>query len=506
MSKSDYDLCVIGGGINGVGVARDAAGRGLSVLLVESGDLAQGTSSVSTKLIHGGLRYLEFLEFRLVRDSLKERRKLLNIAPHIIWPMDFILPHSAQQRPLWMIRLGLFLYDHLARRGNLQASQLVDFREQEDVGAPLMDAYEQGFCYADCWADDARLVALNALDAAERGADIKTRTKCVGLAEHGGCWSVTLQDQMSDEIAEVRASMVVNAAGPWVRDVIESAAKVDNSAVPHVRLVKGSHIIIDRAYEGEHAYILQQDDKRIVFAIPYERDYTLVGTTEEVFEGDLYDVRASDDEINYLCAAFSKHFKQKIARKDVLWTYSGVRPLFDDGEAEARKGTRDFVLYPHREVSLPMISIFGGKLTTYRIVAEQVVNQLLHLDSRYSNPWTDEEALPGGDIADGDFETFFAQQIALYKWMPEDILYRYARSYGTRMKRFLDGAKSKKDLGRHFGDGLYEAEILYLVHYEWARTSEDILFRRTKMGLHVSEKTIEKLEKALPKIVKEVGR
>jgi glycerol-3-phosphate dehydrogenase len=502
MANAEYDLCVIGGGVNGAGIARDAAGRGLSVILVEAKDLAQGTSSASTKLVHGGLRYLEFMEFNLVRESLIEREKLLRIAPHIIWPMKFILPHSSAQRPYWMVRLGLFLYDHLARRNRIGGSGSVDLKT-DAVGAPLSGVYKKAFSYHDCWVDDARLVALNALDAAERGADIRTHTKCTKIKKLGEKWLVSLQDQKGGDDFKIRASMVVNAAGPWVREVIENNGFSEFS--PNIRLVKGSHIIIKRAYEGDHSYILQQDDGRIVFAIPYEGDYTLVGTTEEAYSDDLYDVRISDDEIGYLCSAISTHFKRDITRDDVLWTYSGVRPLFDDGESDQRKVTRDFVLHDHTDLDLPMISVFGGKITTYRVLAEKVVNKLLHLDARYSNPWTDEKPLPGGEFLDGDVASFVAQKRFDYPWIPDDVLYRYVRLYGTRMDRFLEGAKDLKDLGRHYGGDVYEAELAYLVRYEFVRDLEDALWRRTKLGLHISDETYKVLKKDWPKIVKRMG-
>ena len=504
MNKTDYDLCVIGGGVNGAGIARDAAGRGLSVLLLEAKDLACATSSASTKLIHGGLRYLEFFEFRLVRDSLKERERLMGIAPHLIYPMDFVLPHAPEQRPFWMIRLGLFLYDHLTRRARLKGSRGVNLWASA-LGVPLDDRYAKGFCYADCWADDSRLVVLNAVDAAEKGAEILTRTQCTKIIPHRDHWSIEFKAQGKKKSEVVTASMVVNAAGPWVRKVLEdSGLESPVKPVPKVRLVKGSHIIIPRAYDGEQAYILQQKDQRIVFVIPYEGKYTLVGTTEESFEGDLYDPRISDEEMQYLCDAYSTHFKDDVTPDDVIWTYSGVRPLFDDGEEDSRTVTRDFVLHEHLESRAPMISIFGGKLTTYRILAEQVVQRLLHLDHRYTNPWTGTKTLPGGDIPDGDFNRFLDVQAQVYAWLPEDLLLRYARNYGTRMDRFLEGATSVKDLGEHYGDDVYEAEIVYLVRYEWAREAEDILWRRSKLGVHVSDDTVAALEKALPKLKKEV--
>lgn len=495
MVDVDYDLCVIGGGINGVGIARDAAGRGLSVLLVEAKDLAQGTSSASTKLIHGGLRYLEFLEFKLVRDSLIEREKILRIAPHIVRPMEFVYPLVKGGRPFWMVRLGLFLYDHLARRRRIPKSYSVDLSEDYS----LKDDLDRGFIYSDCWADDSRLVVLNAMDAAERGADILTHTRCSGLQEKDGKWCVSLE-QKSKGARQIIASRVVNAAGPWVGEVLKQSGLDEFS--PRMRLVKGSHIIIPRSFEGERSYILPQKDGRVVFAIPYEDQYTLIGTTEEGVEGDLYDVQISNKEISYLCTAYNAFFIKQIKHSDVVWAYSGVRPLCDDGEAVARKVSRDYVLYEHLETSAPMISVFGGKLTTYRVLAEKVVNKLLYLDNGYSNPWTDEQPLPGGDFDDDHFAVFFAEMKRSYAWLPEAVLYRYARLYGTRLEVFLDGAKSTKDLGQDFGCGLYEAELAYLVRYEFAKNLEDALFRRTKLGLHISESAYKALEKAWPKIVK----
>ena len=504
MDKIDYDLCIIGGGINGAGVARDAAGRGLSVLLLEAKDLARGTSSASTKLIHGGLRYLEFFEFKLVRESLQEREKLLAIAPHIISPMEFVLPHNAQQRPFWMIRLGLFLYDHLARRQRLSGSRGVNLKASA-LGVPLADYYTRGFVYSDCWVDDARLVVLNAMDAAEKGARILTRSPCTKIEPKSEFWVVHYKGQGDQKERCIRASMVVNAAGPWVRKVLEdSGLDSEVKPVPRVRLVKGSHIIIPCAYTGGQSYILQQPDGRVVFVIPYERDYTLIGTTEEDFEGDLYDPRISEEELQYLCAAYSAHFDADITRDDVLWTYSGVRPLFDDGESENRAVSRDFYLYEHLESRAPMISVFGGKLTTYRVLAEQVMGRLLNLDNRYAPPWTTDAPLPGGDIPQSDFDAFVRRQRERYSWLTADLLRRYARSYGTRMERFLEGARGLEDLGVDFGGGLYEAEVVYLIRYEWAREAQDILWRRSKLGVHVGDETLAALEKALPGLKKKV--
>jgi glycerol-3-phosphate dehydrogenase len=499
-SKKHYDLCVIGGGINGAGVARDAAGRGLSVLLVEARDLTAATSSASTKLIHGGLRYLEYFEFGLVRDSLKERETLLRLAPHIIQPMSFVLPHDRGQRPWWMIRLGLFLYDNLARRKMLPGSQGIDFHKT-GAGEPLKEHFKKGFKYADCWVDDARLVVLNAMSAAEKGADILTQTKCIGIEDGRQAWTVRLEDAAGLTF-EVSAEALVNATGPWVRDVIDGSGLAQPDT-PHIRLVKGSHIIIKRAYEGDQAYILQQPDKRIVFVIPYEGDYTLIGTTEEAFEGDSYEARISEEEMTYLCEAYNRAFKAPISRSDLLWTYSGVRPLFDDGEGEARAVTRDYKIYEQPSTPHLMLSVFGGKLTTYRVLAEEVVDRIVEVAGRDVPAWTALENLPGGGIAAADFEAFLDVQRKEYSWLEEGLLYRYARSYGARMDRFLEGAGSIDDLGVHYGGGLYEAELRYLVRHEWARCAEDVLWRRSKLGAHVDKDTAARLEAALPDILGE---
>jgi glycerol-3-phosphate dehydrogenase len=501
MTLPDYDLCIIGGGINGTGIARDAAGRGLSVLLVEAGDLASATSSASTKLIHGGLRYLEYYEFGLVRESLKERAVLLKIAPYLVRPMEFILPHDPSQRPRWLIGLGLFLYDRLGgRRGKLKRSRGVNLAKTP-YGVPLQIHLTKGFRYSDCWADDSRLVAVNAADAARNGAEILTRTACMGLVPGDQGWTLTLRDLESGAEREITSGMVVNAAGPWVRSLLE-ASNLAAPEVPSIRLVKGSHIIVPKAYEGDHAYILQQPDKRIVFVIPYERYHTLIGTTEADYTGDPSQVVISDAEIEYLCGAFNRAFKNQIEKKDVLWTYSGVRPLFDDGGESARTVTRDYRIHHHTGHAKPLLSIFGGKLTTYRMLAEKTVTRLLELAGHTTLPWTAGEALPGGNIPDGDLEKFVDAQVKRYSWLPLDVVRRYALSYGTSMDRFLDGASKPEDLGRHFGDNVYEAEIVYLVKMEWARTPEDVLWRRSKLGMHINEETFKNIERALPSIVR----
>ena len=512
MSGIDYDLCVIGGGINGAGIARDAAGRGLKVLLLEAQDLGGATSSASTKLIHGGLRYLEYYEFKMVRDALKERELLLSLAPHVIWPMEFILPHTPEQRPQWMIKLGLFLYDHLAKRNKLPASSSLDLHD-DMRGKGLKETYKTGFSYADCWADDSRLVALNAMSAAQKGATILTRHKCTGLQHCDEYWRVTYQGEGKNSAdVTIKAGMVINAAGPWVSSLIDDCdvGQGENS-LPNIRLVKGSHIIVKRRHKGEHAFILQQSDNRIIFAIPYEKDFTLIGTTEEAFDGDARDARISDDEMEYLVNAYNESFKKPLKKKDVLWTYSGVRPLYDDGEASATSATRDYRLHMHLQYAAPMLSVFGGKLTTYRKLAEDAVDRIVSASGRTHKAWTGRydiaNCLPGGNIPDVDFDAFLAQQGQRYKWLPKALLYRYARSYGTNMDVFLQGTGSLKDLGKDFGGGdavhIYEAEILYLLRYEFVKSSEDVLWRRTKLGLVVDDKVAPKIDIYIRKYFKD---
>ncbi len=498
MAVVDYDLCVIGGGINGVGIARDAAGRGLKVLLLEAGDLGGATSSASTKLIHGGLRYLEYFAFRLVRESLAERELLLLQAPHVIWPMEFVLLHTPEQRPAWMVKAGLFLYDNLAKREKLNKSGSLSLT-MDARGLPIQEDYKKAFYYADCWADDSRLVVLNAMSAAQKGATILTRHQCTHLKHDDNCWAVSFENQNdSDDVQTIKASMVINAAGPWVRDVLDnSQISHEDKKLPQVKLVKGSHIIVKRQYDGEHAYIMQQPDRRIVFAIPYEHEYTLIGTTEEEFEGDPRHAMISEGEKAYLMQAYNRFFEKPISSEDILWTYSGVRPLYDEGDSNATSATRDYRLYAHLDYSAPMISVFGGKLTTYRKLAEAAVDKIMHLANRDLPPWTGhsdtQNILPGGNIYEGDFEAFLSAQGHRYQWLHEELLYRYCRSYGTCMDTFLQGAKSIEDLGLGFGFGIYEAEILYLLHYEFAQTAEDILWRRSKLGLHVHDDVAAKI-------------
>lgn len=477
------DLLVIGGGVNGTGIARDAVGRGLSVVMCEKDDLAQGTSSRSGKLVHGGLRYLEYYEFRLVREALIEREVLLNAAPHIIWPMRFVLPHSPMDRPAWLVRLGLFLYDHLGGRKRLPGTRTLDLRRDPE-GAPILPTYTKGFEYSDCWVDDARLVILNALGAAEKGAEILTHTACTSLTVDNGAWIATLKDATTGAKRVIRAQAVANAAGPWVSDVIGRVAGTNSKRA--VRLVKGSHIIVPKFWEGQQAYLVQNKDKRVIFINPYEGDKALIGTTDISYEGSPDDVRTDQDEIDYLIAAVNRYFKQKLRPGDVLETFSGVRPLFDDGQGNPSAVTRDYVLDLDQVRGAPILNIFGGKITTYRKLAEHAVDELKPLFPRMGPSWTARDPLPGGDMADADFESFLGRVHEDNPWLPRSLAKHYARLYGTRMAQIIGKATTLDDLGQRFGPLLYEAEVIYLVAQEWARSADDVLLRRTKHGLHIT--------------------
>lgn len=475
------DFLVVGGGINGVGIARDAAGRGAKTLLVEQGDLASATSSASTKLIHGGLRYLEYGEIRLVRKSLQERARLQKIAPHVVSPLRFVMPTPAQGRPRWLIRLGLFLYDHLADRGGLEGSASVSLKGP--WGAGLKDRTRGGFIYSDCWVDDARLVVLNAMSAREKGADIRVRTRFLSAIPRNGVWDATLLDVVSGETQVVEARAIVNAAGPWVDRVINQIPAIAPDRP--VRLVKGSHIVVSRRFEGRHAYIFQNDDGRIMFAIPYEGEFTLIGTTDIPLDGDPAAPRISNDEIEYLCREANRFLANEIGPADIVHSFSGVRPLYDDGADNASAVTRDYVLRLGSDELPPMMSIYGGKITTYRRLAEHALEQIAPLLGLVSEGWTDEEALPGGDISSiAEFRNTLKQR---YGFLPSDMCDRLARSYGSRAETMLADAQGMSDLGVHFGAGLTEREVDYLVAQEWACTCDDVLWRRTKLGLHLTE-------------------
>ena len=484
------DLLVVGGGVNGTGIARDAVGRGLSVLLCEQDDLASHTSSASSKLIHGGLRYLEHYEFRLVREALIEREVLLRAAPHIIWPLRFVLPYSPEQRPAWMIRLGLFLYDHLGGRARLPGSGRIDLRD-DPAGAPLKPEFRTAFSYADCWVDDARLVVLNAKDAAERGAEILCRRRCVEAKRANGLWHATLRPAGGGRERVVRARCLVNATGPWVSRFLTDNLRLP--AVKRVRLVKGSHIVVRRLRDHRDPYILQNSDRRVVFVIPYEQQYSLIGTTDLDYADDPASVEVSGAEIDYLCRAVGRYFKDQPTPERVFWSYAGVRPLYDDASSDVSAVTRDYVVDLDRSGDAPLLSVFGGKITTYRKLAEHALDKLKSVLGIEGEAWTESAPLPGGDLPRADFEAFLGALKSTYPWLPADLAGRYARAYGTRIERLLDGAGALKDLGEHLGDGLYEAEADYLVRHEWAMTEEDILWRRSKLGLHVGDETKQRL-------------
>jgi glycerol-3-phosphate dehydrogenase len=491
VDTEQYDLLIIGGGINGAGIARDAAGRGLKVLLVEQGDLASATSSASTKLVHGGLRYLEYFEFRLVAEALAERETLLRIAPHIVWPLEFVLPHESHLRPAWMIRAGLFLYDHLGQgilglgpKSTLPGSKGIRLTP-EGYGAGLKPEFERGFAYYDCWVDDARLVVLNARSAAAHGATILTRTRLVSAKRENGSWVAQLE-AASEGRRTVHAAAVVNATGPWVRQVLDEALKARLAA--SVRLVKGSHIVVPRIHEEHHAFILQNPDRRVIFMIPYERQFTLVGTTEVPVTRDDFRARITRQEIDYLCEAASRYAEKPITPGMVVWSYSGVRPLYDDGSESPSAVTRDYHLLLDKGAwpdDPPLLSVFGGKLTTYRRLAEQA---LAKLSGRFSAKpdWTYGEALPGGDLNGLTFRGLLLDFRRRYPRLPKLWLTRVLRRHGSLAEEIIGDAKTERELGRNFGGGLYERELDYLARNEWASEAEDVLWRRTKCGLHMS--------------------
>ena len=476
-----YDVLVVGGGINGVGIARDAVGRGLSVCLCERDDLASHTSSASTKLIHGGLRYLEQYEFALVGKALAEREVLLRLAPHIIWPLRFLLPHQPHLRPAWMIRTGLFLYDHLGRgRRTLPGSKRMALRS-DPVGAPLREEFRTGFVYSDAWVQDARLVALNAMDAAQRGARILTRTGCVSARRAEGLWQVALQ-HADGRRQDVQARTLVNAAGPWAVQFLDDVAKVGHDHA--LRLVKGSHIVVPRLFDHDHAYIFQQPDRRIVFAIPYEHDFTLIGTTDVDYRADPSAPKIDAEETRYLCDAANRYFLKQIAPGDVVWSYSGVRPLLEDEEDNAAEVTRDYLLELDADHGAALLNVFGGKLTTYRKLAEEAVDRLVAHSGRKAPAWTARGApLPGGERR--DIRALAQELRAARPWLAETTAARLARNYGTRAELLLGQAASLQDLGEHFGADLYQAEVDYLREHEWVTQADDLLWRRSKLGLRI---------------------
>jgi glycerol-3-phosphate dehydrogenase len=493
-ADSTFDIFVIGGGINGCGIARDATGRGYSVALAEMNDFASGTSSGATKLIHGGLRYLEYYEFRLVREALMEREVLWAMAPHIIWPMRFVLPfHKGGIRPAWLIRLGLFLYDHLGGRKLLPATKTLNMR-QDPAGKPLKPLFDKAFEYSDGWVDDARMVVLNARDAMERGATILSRTKVTSARRDGDVWKVTVRDTQTGAMTDYRARMLVNAAGPWVDNVLSGT--FGNNNVHNVRLVQGSHIVVKKKFDDPRAYFFQNPDNRIIFAIPYEQDFTLIGTTDRDYDGDPKDVKISGEEISYLCSAASEYFKEPVTPGDVVWTYSAVRPLYDDGASKAQEATRDYVLRLEGDESeAPLLNVFGGKLTTYRRLAESALEKIGSAIGEKGASWTAGATLPGGDFPPTGYEAEVSRLKTNYPFLSARHARRLVRLYGTRAWKLLGDAKEPAALGHLFGADLYEAEVRYLVNEEWARSAEDILWRRTKMGLRLSAEERAALEK-----------
>ena len=493
------DILVIGGG-----VALDAVTRGLSTGLIEARDYASGTSSRSSKLIHGGLRYLEYYEFSMVRKALQEREVLLKSAPHIMWPLRFVMPHDAAMRPAWMVRIGLFLYDHLARREVLPGSASVDLR-RSPLGKPLKPQYTQGFVYSDGWVDDARLVLLNAIDAQDKGAELLTRSPVTAVQRDAGGWMATISTAGGER--RVRARALVNAAGPWAEAFLRGIARpahAETLATKNLRLVKGSHIVIKRCFEHDHAYIFQNPDKRIIFAIPYEQDYTLIGTTDvelpqhAIMGSSGQGAKAQIDvgEIAYLCEQASRYFAKPVTRADVVWTYAGVRPLLDDASGDPSAVTRDYLLETQAEGGAPLLSVWGGKITTFRKLAEDAADLVGDMLGDKRQPWTEHAHLPGGDLSawigapqrpDTDFERLVTAIQQRHPWLPPALAHRLARAYGSRIDRVLGSAQSLADLGAEVATGLYEAELNYLIAEEWVCTAEDALWRRSKLGLHFSE-------------------
>ncbi|MFK0330169.1 glycerol-3-phosphate dehydrogenase [Rhizobium sp. NPDC090275] len=500
MSGQIHDLFVIGGGINGCGIARDAIGRGYSVALAEMNDFASGTSSGATKLIHGGLRYLEHYEFRLVRESLMEREILWAMAPHIIWPMRFVLPyHKGGIRPAWLIRLGLFLYDHLGGRKLLPPTKVLDMR-RDPAGKPLKSLFSKAFEYSDGWVDDARMVVLNARDAADKGALIMPRTKVVSAHRENGVWAIETVDTVTGEKRHFQARMLVNAAGPWVDHVIRAA--FGQNEARHVRLVQGSHIVVKKKFNDNRAYFFQNPDNRIIFAIPYEQDFTLIGTTDRDYKADPRDVRISDEETTYLCKAASEYFNEPVRPEDIVWTYSAVRPLFDDGASKAQEATRDYVLKLEGEGGqAPLLNVFGGKLTTYRRLSEHALEKIGAAIGAKGAPWTAKSHLPGGDFPAQGYEAEVRKLKGSYPFLIDTHARRLVRRYGTKAAVLLGQARGTEDLGRCFGSDLYEVEVRYLIEHEWARHADDVLWRRTKEGLRLTKEQAAVLEEymaALP--------
>jgi len=488
----DYDVFVIGGGVNGCGIARDAVGRGFATGLCEMKDLGWATSSSSTKLIHGGLRYLEHYEFMLVRKALKEREVLWAMAPHIVEPVRLILPHHKGLRPAWLLRLGLFVYDYIGGRHKLPVTKTINLATHE-TGKPLKPLFKKAFEFSDCWVDDSRLVMLNARDAAERGADIMVRTRCKRAKKKGDHWEITLENVDNGDEKIVTASLIVNAAGPWVDDVLSSSLGKNDSH--NVRLVQGSHIVVKKLFDHDRSYFFQNKDDRIIFAIPYRDDYTLIGTTDRDYEGDPGNVKASREEISYLCDCASEYFAEPVLEENVVWTFSGVRPLYDDGASMAQEATRDYVLRQDGEAGqAPVLNIFGGKITTYRVLSEAVVENIENLIGPKKPAWTEGATLPGGYFPVEGFDELVAETRAGFPFLEKPQVRRMCRAYGSDTKLMLNGAESLDDMGKDFGCGLHAIEVNYMREKEWAQTAEDVLWRRSKLGIKMSDDQIAALD------------
>ncbi len=506
------DIFVIGGGINGCGIARDAAGRGFSVTLAEMGDLASATSSASTKLFHGGLRYLEYFEVRLVREALRERETLLRAMPHISWPMRFVLPYHPDmrfdaetpasrllsrvmpwmkgRRPAWMIRIGLFAYDTLGGRQILPPTKHVDLRKGPE-GKPLKSKFEHAFEYSDCWIEDSRLVALNARDAVARGATVLVRSKVVEAVRGDETWTVTVEDVDTRTRSTHKARVLVNAGGPWVEDVIRT--KVRLNSTEGVRLVRGSHIVTKRLFDHDKCYFFQGSDGRIIFAIPYETDFTLIGTTDKDHQSDPTSVRCTDEEAEYLCRFASEYFERPVTTDDIVWRYSGVRPLYDDGAKSATAATREYVLSLD-EQGAPILNVFGGKITTYRRLAEAALAKVAPLLKSDRPAWTAGVALPGGDFAVDGFAALVDELKTTHPFLSERWARRLVRAYGTDAAKMLDGVSDASGLGRDFGATLTEVEVRWLMAHEFARRGDDVVWRRSKLGLRMSAEEIAALD------------
>ncbi len=489
------DIFIVGGGINGAAIAADAAGRGLSVILCEKNDLAAATSSASTKLIHGGLRYLEYFDFKLVRIALREREILMRKAPHLISPLEFILPQEKHSRPAWLIRMGLFLYDHLSRRNRLPGSTFLDLKK--DVrGDALLPKISKGFSYFDCFTDDSRLTVLNALAAKEHGARILTHHKFISAQRENGIWKIKIKNSQTRKIFYIHAKVLVNVSGPWVEHVQKN---ISQAKTIRSKLVKGSHIVIPKLYEGEFAYILQNTDKRIIFAIPYQRQFTLIGTTDLAYNNDLDHIKITRGEENYLCSIVNKYFKKSISENDILWSYAGTRCLQAENTHNLASISRDHKLILENEHEPPLLTIIGGKITTHRSLAEEAINKLKIYFPQMKPAWTASAPLPGGDFVEHNFEKFYENFKREFSWLPENMAHRYAKNYGTRVNLFLAGTNKLDDLGEKFADGFYQKELEYLIQHEWATTTDDILWRRTKLGLVLSSHEQTKISNWLKK-------